>query len=567
MRCNLCLVGLEAMKAKLLLLLIVLMIPLGIYAVFPEEQPRRNFTAKAVVGDSVEINYTVEDKTFHEFQYNLVDPNPASVDYVYWGADYSSMYAEDGVQWDFHINEPNNPSKFDFDILFKIASPYTSLTKVYWNTTFSCTGATSWQASTTIHIYKADGSATDSAVTEDWKDNLTLSSAYVVDGYIHGAFLLDGEDGDSNGDTANFLIDHLVFEYANVTETASSTLEYWEDGKERHSLAFTSFDYNVQASLDTPAGWTFHSVNPSCTRSGWVFSDTVPVTYLVVANTTDYMSLAIESSSFSFSDYYINAFIKPNVNCSYAIYENESLEGSGSIYVQGTSIQWVRNTTQGALILVGVRCTFQGSVVWVNTSYSNALPDDATLYMLDFGSDANLDEVRIWLTTSWRNTTVTIKDQYNGVNTTKFSAVAEASGIWTYEAPHESGNHTVFVEADGGADTLSRQFSYTWSWYVPTEPDDDIGAGPLVNQGLNQIMRNQFYQALIFGVALFVGLGVVAIWLRRERGSVFVDEKTGQILQKKRLKKRKLKVKSVTPHDRDKSTYEELEDLLEPDDL
>lgn len=533
-------------------------------------QVRFTFVIDDAGSDAVQVTYSISDKCSWDWYEFVTYQNNATYEIL---NHMSYMMKSDNEDFIIYIYDENSEG-WSGTFYFTIDSPYTHLKEMNYDCAFLESGGTLEIDDMYIYIFDEDSKSTTSFTDSDGNDDTgttTLGSNYVVDGKIHGAVYYTADDTSSLVDQITIYLDQLAFEYNDVTESVTSVVDYWSDGTERHTIEVTTFDYDVNVSFTPATSWTFHSVNPNCTvdtsGSTWDFSNTVPMTYTIIANSSYTEPLNVQSSSFSFSDFYVYAFIKPNMDCSYMIYENDTLQGSGSILKEGSSVSWMRDTTDGVLVLVGILCFYGGHQVWVNTSYSNALPDDATLYIVGFGAQTNYDEVKIWFITSWRNTSVTIIDEFAGVNSTKFNGVPEGQGIWVYEAPHENGEHLVYVLIDGGADSLSRTFNYTWHWYVPTEPIDDIGIGPLAMGFLWTISSNQFYQSLLFGLGI-VGIGVaLAVWRRRDASNVWVDEKTGQILKKKRLKKKRVKVKKPSAHDKGKSTYEELEGLLEEQEL
>ena len=81
--------------------------------------------------------------------------------------------------------------------------------------------------------------------------------------------------------------------------------------------------------------------------------------------------LRIEAFEPTIQDTYVWAYINPNKDCSYTVYENNSIEETGSLSKLGTSIDWLRNSTNDALILFGIYCYVGSEYVWCNGSYYN----------------------------------------------------------------------------------------------------------------------------------------------------------------------------------------------------
>jgi len=154
----------------------------------------------------------------------------------------------------------------------------------------------------------------------------------------------------------------------------------------------TVFIYKVTLNAVTyPAG--FSDVDYTCTEQvaqnvySYTFSTLVEGYYLFAITATDgantdvdYLPVSTSTVPLQISDIVLITATeqtaqvsgRSNMDCSYQIYENDTLQGSGSVSSGWFSVAWTKDSTAGAYIELGIKFYVSTYVDWVNGSYSVA---------------------------------------------------------------------------------------------------------------------------------------------------------------------------------------------------
>lgn len=82
-----------------------------------------------------------------------------------------------------------------------------------------------------------------------------------------------------------------------------------------------------------------------------------------------------------------------NKDCNYAIYENDTLQGSGSVSEGWFSVSWTKDSTAGAYIELGIKFSVSTYTDWINGSYSVASAE--VLHITDTDTSESTSEVQL----------------------------------------------------------------------------------------------------------------------------------------------------------------------------
>jgi hypothetical protein len=144
-----------------------------------------------------------------------------------------------------------------------------------------------------------------------------------------------------------------------------------------------------------------------------------------------------------------------NKDCSYSVYENESLVGSGSVSEGWFSISWQKNSTAGAYIELGVKFYVSPYTEWVNGSYSVAEASEFAINTWDIDWQDYYVYVT-WATTAGNSSIVPYEDGSPASGTT------EANTLQYLKSTIE-GNHTLDFKVYSGSNVLWKNYTYTIS--------------------------------------------------------------------------------------------------------
>ena len=247
------------------------------------QQPQKAL-AESGNGPSVDITYQPQPHIFHDYTYERVK-GTESYTRSYYSTSY--MMEDDGAYWEFYFKATAGEDYIEYWITFTIPSPYSQLKQVKYDFKAQALSGlgTPEDFEVTLYIY---GESASTYVTQTshntWKTGtLTLGSQYVVDGEIHGRFKAYFYDADTSLSALALFVDQLAFEYDAVTETRRSTYNV-VGGTLRYEVGWTTWDYDVNATVKAPSGWSFQSVQPSCTYGSGAetFMCPVPEDYTAV---------------------------------------------------------------------------------------------------------------------------------------------------------------------------------------------------------------------------------------------------------------------------------------------
>lgn len=229
------------------------------------------------LGASVDISYQVQNKTFTNAY--MTDLSPVSARHSISGS-YAYMLEDDGAPYWGAAATASNTGTFVFDIWFEVESPYTSLSKMYYDWGFVCQGGDCESYVNELHLFYVGGSTIISGVGEDGfkTGSQALDSSYVNSGKITGLFYISTTDNEAAQDILSLYIDQLIFEYDTVIETRRSEYSV-AGGIVRNTISWETWDYNVKTFLTVPPSWTFQNVNPDAAESSDVFTCLIPKTY------------------------------------------------------------------------------------------------------------------------------------------------------------------------------------------------------------------------------------------------------------------------------------------------
>lgn len=314
---------------------------------FPDSEINVPSASTSGLGESIDISYQVQDKIFHDCTYYDYSPGSSLVSI---SSAYPQMLSNDGNDWDATFAS-TNAALFDIKISFNIESPYTSLSKVYYDFKVDVIGGTPEGFLISLDIFSSTGSSWDSTGSENTylTDSMSLSSNYVVDGYIHGDFYIYSPDNEAQQDAVILYVDQLAFEYDAVTETRRSSYSL-QGGTVFNTIDWFTWDYNVETTLSVPSSWAFQDVNPDCAESSDVFSCLVPTTYTAIY-TSDVMATANwqEVWSDSFESGWQQWDLAINAPDSYALEYSLVADGSTSLQVKADANEGPVLTERGSL--------------------------------------------------------------------------------------------------------------------------------------------------------------------------------------------------------------------------
>jgi len=174
----------------------------------------------------------------------------------------------------------------------------------------------------------------------------------------------------------------------------------WDTSKDSIDSLTVIEDGVTKVSSDTasPTSWSKSTVAGEHYVT-LIFSATEynDIIYSFVYTVAKEESFSISVESFYLSDTYVNTYVTSNYDYDYYIYEDNEEKWSGSGNKEGTAISSIRNTTEGVTIDYAIKFVNGSSIIWFNTSYSNAL---STFYVETYSIDIGETDIEITWDTS-----------------------------------------------------------------------------------------------------------------------------------------------------------------------
>jgi len=140
--------------------------------------------------------------------------------------------------------------------------------------------------------------------------------------------------------------------------------------------SLTIIEDGVEKVTDDPAStttWTKSTVEGTHVVT-LIFeaTDYADILYSFVYTVAGIDSFSVSVENFYLSDTYVNTYATSNYDGNYYVYQDNILDGSGSLAAIGTTISSARDTTAGATIEYAIKFVYNAEIVWFNTTYSNA---------------------------------------------------------------------------------------------------------------------------------------------------------------------------------------------------
>ncbi|MFX0065379.1 MAG: LamG domain-containing protein, partial [Candidatus Hermodarchaeota archaeon] len=160
----------------------------------------------------------------------------------------------------------------------------------------------------------------------------------------------------------------------------------------------------------------------------------------------DDFSVSIEN--FYLTDKNCYLYVTATRDGSFEIYENDTLQSSGSFLKTGTNIAHTRNQAAGIVVFLSYKFMSGSDIQWFNTTYINTESIPWEVDVLFFTYDIDYGIISTTYISNWANTTYRMAD--NG--TWLGSAQSEGSHTWTFDIT--SGYHNITLTAYNGAVVL-----------------------------------------------------------------------------------------------------------------